>query len=383
MRFLVLFLGILLFAKYPLHKNITVTYFFVGELPSKNNKYISNVESAWDDLWLWHYGGVDNPFKRKYFFPDFIPNENPFYCALPYDDLYPNGKVKPSQRKIPWYKGYTGKTICKNRWVKIIKHTKNGIKVAYAQWEDAGPNLYNDFDYVFLNKRPKNKFLSGAGIDVSPAVKDYLGLKDVDKVDWQFVDAKEVPYGPWKIIVTKTPQTFKNLPPLKWKYIGYPKSGCKNILINFKDIDKFLRVNKNLICYIDFSKVNKNALNKKFLGKKVGLKYYVDIRKKKVFNYFLKLIKQAKMKGCKAILAGGTGIFLENSGFAINAKDTMEYFKKIATAIKENRMYAGLNNYYLSDFLAPFYDFAIFSKKRYYKLKIFKKLNKPILRIKK
>jgi len=384
MRLLLIFMAVLLFAKYPIHKNITVTYFYIGELPSPNNKYISNIQSAWDDMWLWDYGGVDNPFLRKNFYPKyFIPNENPFYCALPYNDLYPNGRVKPSQKKIPWFKKYTGKTICKNRWVKIIKHTKNGDKVVYAQWEDSGPNLYDDFDYVFLNKRPKNKFLSGSGIDVSPAVKDYLGLKDVDKVDWQFVDEKDVPFGPWKIIVTKTPQTFKNLPNLKWKYISYYHGKSKNVLVAFKDIKKVKnKKKKNLICVIDFTKAYKNKIDKKYLGNKFyGNYYYVDIRKQEIFNYFLNKIKQAKNYGCKAVLATGSNVFLRNSGFFISALDTIDYFKKIAVAIKNNRMYAGLKNYELAVSLAPFYDFAIYSKKRYYKLKIFETLHKPLLRI--
>lgn len=373
MKLLLFFLPIFLFAKeYLLHKDITVTYFFVGELPSKNNKFISNIQSAWDDLWLWHYGGVDYPNKRKLFFPNYIPNENPFYCALPYNDLYPNGKVKPSQKKIPWYKKYTGKTICKNRWVKIIKHTKNGVKIAYAQWEDAGPNLYDDFDYVFLGKKPKNKFLSGAGIDVSPAIKKYLGLKDVDKVDWQFVDEEDVPYGPWKIIVTKTPQTFKNLPPIKWKYISYYPNSAKNLIISYEKINKNVltfikKYNKNLVCYINFSKIGKN---------------YVDITKKEVLNFFLQKIKKAKKIGCKAILVGGADIYLKNTPFYIDALDTIDYFKKIFTLIKENRMYIGIKNNQLINTFAYFVDFAIYSNNDYNKYKIFRKLKKPILKIK-
>jgi hypothetical protein len=43
-------------------------------------------------------------------------------------------------------------------------------------------------------------------MDVSPAIRDCLkfnGLNnDSNKVDWQFVDAKDVPVGPWKNIIT-------------------------------------------------------------------------------------------------------------------------------------------------------------------------------------
>ena len=34
-------------------------------------------------------------------------------------------------------------------------------------------------------------------MDVSPAVRDYLGLQPTDVTDWKFVDFSEVPHGPW------------------------------------------------------------------------------------------------------------------------------------------------------------------------------------------
>jgi hypothetical protein len=41
----------------------------------------------------------------------------------------------------------------------------------------------------------------GAGLDVSPAVRDYLGLKQqTDVTDWRFVDFSEVPRGPWSAL---------------------------------------------------------------------------------------------------------------------------------------------------------------------------------------
>ncbi|HEY0791357.1 MAG TPA: hypothetical protein VGD78_09875 [Chthoniobacterales bacterium] len=36
-----------------------------------------------------------------------------------------------------------------------------------------------------------------AGLDVSPAVQQYLGLSGLDVVRWRFVSASEVPRGPW------------------------------------------------------------------------------------------------------------------------------------------------------------------------------------------
>ena len=38
----------------------------------------------------------------------------------------------------------------------------------------------------------------GAGLDVSPAVRDYLGMRGgKDVCDWKFVEARDVPPGPW------------------------------------------------------------------------------------------------------------------------------------------------------------------------------------------
>ena len=39
----------------------------------------------------------------------------------------------------------------------------------------------------------------GAGIDVSPALRDYLGLRSLDLVDWRFVEQAEVPTLPWSL----------------------------------------------------------------------------------------------------------------------------------------------------------------------------------------
>ena len=72
-----------------------------------------------------------------------------------------------------------------------------GNRTVYAQWEDAGPFRTDHWQYVFGNERPKPNLNKGAGLDVSPAVRDYLGLKETDVTDWKFVDFKEVPRGPW------------------------------------------------------------------------------------------------------------------------------------------------------------------------------------------
>ncbi len=189
--------------KYPVHKNISVTCFWIGEKASEENGEIANIQSAWDDEWLLHYGGTDSPDNRDGYFPsDFIPKENPFYFALPYNDFTESGTRKNDAYNVVYWaedKNWDEKeSMCKNQWIKI---TKNG-KIAYAQWEDAGPFGEDDYKYVFGDNLPSNQINQNAGLDVSPAVRDYLNLNDIDKVDWQFVDAKNILDGPWKKIVT-------------------------------------------------------------------------------------------------------------------------------------------------------------------------------------
>jgi len=71
-------------------------------------------------------------------------------------------------------------------------------EVCYAQWEDSGPFRDDHFQYVFQTERPKPNANHGAGLEVSPAVRDYLGLAAIDVTDWQFVEVRDVPPGPWR-----------------------------------------------------------------------------------------------------------------------------------------------------------------------------------------
>ena len=192
-------------SSYPLHKNITATVFWAGEEAGKDNKNISNLPSAWDEDWVKHFGGVDDPEKRKGYFPaKFTPKENPFYFALPYNDFDEDGKRKKDVFELAtWAKGKKWKddeSVLKNQWIEIIK----GGKTSYAQWQDVGPFKEDDKNYVFGKDAPKSKTNKSAGLDVSPAVKDYLGLSDIDRVDWRFVSEKDIPDGPWKKIVTRS-----------------------------------------------------------------------------------------------------------------------------------------------------------------------------------
>jgi hypothetical protein len=157
---------------------ITATTFWVGEPPTPNDP--GNLASAWDPNWT---------ATSK--------SQNPFYVALPYNDVA-GGHTKPEARSIiPWFKQAfvrDGQSVLKDKWIAIRK----GSRVCYAQWEDVGPFQVDHWQYVFGNERPRPNVNRDAGIDLSPAVRDYLGMSGMDQCDWKFVEAKENPQGPWK-----------------------------------------------------------------------------------------------------------------------------------------------------------------------------------------
>jgi hypothetical protein len=206
---------------YPVHRGVTATVFWIGE-PQGGGSSEDNAVSAWDDAWLEHYGGVDEPGARRaapgWFPTGFRPQENPFYFDLPYNDFDREGGHRPDRmRVVPWARAYAPQlalaarngdsvSLLKNRWARIV----HGGRVCYAQWEDSGPYVYDDAAYVFGHddRRPLNRRAHQAGMDVSPAVRDCLGFvgldTDTNKVDWQFVEATQVPDGPWKRVVTKS-----------------------------------------------------------------------------------------------------------------------------------------------------------------------------------
>jgi hypothetical protein len=233
---------------YPRHTNIVSTTFWVGELFNASLADGSQVCSTYDSNWAFHwsgvnkgtvpasaegcagsiYGGCDGRISgdaclteprtaaNGYFPSQGTPKENPFYLDLPFDDL--NDATAFAQRctVIPWANdpGYAGHckdaafSYMKNRWVRIVG--PNG-KTCYGQNEDAGPShgsLYHDAAYVFgtNDAQPIQGQFNNAGMDVSPALNGCLGFKELDgesdKISWQFVDAVDVPAGPWKTIVT-------------------------------------------------------------------------------------------------------------------------------------------------------------------------------------
>ena len=107
------------------------------------------------------------------------------------------GQLKPEAAQVvPWFIERfrrLGYSVCKGHWVEI----RHGAKICYAQWEDVGPFNTDSAGYVFGDERPLTNPNHGAGIDVAPAVRDYLELISLDLVDWRFVEQADVALGPW------------------------------------------------------------------------------------------------------------------------------------------------------------------------------------------
>jgi hypothetical protein len=178
-------------------RNVVATVFWVGEQATANNP-VPNTASAWDVNWQENFGGCDHPDERVGWLPrGFVPNLNPFYVALPYNDLARGGGHRPEAAEvIPWfwheYRG-DGISVCKGRWIAV--HSQG--RVCYAQWEDVGPFEIDHWQYVFGDQAPRPNRNGDAGIDLSPAVRDFLNLRSGERVQWRFVNARDVPPGPW------------------------------------------------------------------------------------------------------------------------------------------------------------------------------------------
>jgi len=187
--------------RYPWKTSIVTTTFWVGEAASQNNP-VHNHSSSWDLNWAQNFGGFDNPdtAARRNFIPvNFVPRQNPFYIALPYNDVTRGTTKAEAKLVIPWFKEAferEGKTVCRDRWLAV---RNSSGKVCYAQWGDCGPFRTDHWQYVFGNEKPKPNLNKGAGLDISPAVRDYLGLNGTDVTDWKFVEFRDIPKGPWSL----------------------------------------------------------------------------------------------------------------------------------------------------------------------------------------
>jgi hypothetical protein len=96
----------------------------------------------------------------------------------------------------PWYRSefkVDGISIMKDRWVEL----RAGNRIAFAQIKDSGPYSSDDPEYVFGNAPPLPHANNQAALDVSPAVRDYLGLSGLSTCSWRFCSAQKVIPGPW------------------------------------------------------------------------------------------------------------------------------------------------------------------------------------------
>ncbi len=179
-------------------KSARATVFWVGEGEGAENGFIHNRSSAWDVDWEKHFGGYDDPECRNGFYPcAFTPKENPFYVALPYNDLFLDGQHKDDPRLPPGPR-IRYESDLKNRWIAV----KAGEYICYAQWQDVGPFGEDDIEYVFgTAQTPLNRQGERAGIDLSPAMRDCLKVGGLSDVEWRHVDTNEVLDGPWKLLM--------------------------------------------------------------------------------------------------------------------------------------------------------------------------------------
>lgn len=359
-----------------LHEDISVTVFWIGEAAGEENGNIANIASAWDDMWMLNYGGVDTPNERNGYYPgSFIPNENPFYFALPYNDYDDNGIKKTD--------GHCAETNCKNRWIKIIK----GENIAYAQWEDVGPSGEDDTAYVFATARPQNDINNNAGLDVSPAVRDYLNLSDIDVVSWQFIDEEDVPDGPWKAIVTTSGinwvDWYKPDVNTSWQWQLQPKveGGTINTSydVDMYDIDLFDSSKaliqslhddgRKVICYFsagsseewrdDFKDFNKSVLGNDLDPKWEGEKW-LDIRSQSIRPIMIARLDLAKDKGCDGVEPDNVDGYTNDTGFSLTFDEQLLYNKFIAVEARKRALSVGLKND-LNQIveLEVFFDFAL------------------------
>ncbi|HEV7406403.1 MAG TPA: protein kinase [Chthoniobacteraceae bacterium] len=211
-------------SEYPWKRNIVTTVFAIGE-KSSGKKSSTTQKSAWNAHWQTEYGGADplDAAARKNYVPSaFTPRQNPFYCALPYNDVTAGATKPEAKLVIPWFKQAfvkEGQSICRDRWIAIRNPGNN--KIAYAQWGDCGPARTDHWQYVFGNDVPTPNANRGEGLNVSPAVRDYLGIGTMAVLDWKFVEFREIPKGPWALYgdnntfvqVTRSGARISNAPP--------------------------------------------------------------------------------------------------------------------------------------------------------------------------
>ena len=394
-------------SEYILHRNITVTIFWTGEAAGPDNGNISNVQSAWDENWTRHYGGYDSPSARRGYNPAaFEPLQNPFYFALPYSDMSDDGRKADALNIIPWSSEKSiwleNESLCKNRWIKITKNSKT----AYAQWEDVGPFGEDDQNYVFGNTAPANRLNQNAGLDVSPAVHDYLGLEDIDRVDWQFVDFVDVPDGPWKETITYHQLDYDELwyrPAVNtswnWQLTGAIDTSIPADLydIDFFEssqalIESLQNEGKKVICYFSAGsyesyRSDSDRFEQGDLGRKMDGwedERWLDIRSKNVRDIMAARLDMAVQKGCDGVEPDNIDGYTNNTGLGLSADDQLDYNRFIAVQAHQRGLSVALkNDLDQAVWLESFFDFALNEQCHEYDecdmLNIFIENAKPVL----
>jgi hypothetical protein len=178
---------------YPWKVGIVTTVFWIGEDASAVSN-ANNHASAWDLNWEHNNGGADDQYDLNgYASAEHASMLNPFYVALPFNDLaYPDEAARwlPSNWSRPPRRDGKAVSACQGRWVEIKNRAG---RVCFAQWEDVGPLVTDNAEYVFGPERPSAR----AGLDVSPAVAKYLGIDSTAYTSWRFVDDEDVQPGMW------------------------------------------------------------------------------------------------------------------------------------------------------------------------------------------
>ncbi len=367
--------------EYPLHRDVTTTLFWIGEeANSSTNANISNLASAWDENWTTHYGGVDALSNRVDYKPTaFRPKENPFYFALPFNDFDANGSRKESlEEYIPWAKYHDLKdanSICKNRWIKITK----GSQTVYAQWEDVGPFIEDDKEYVFGKATAANEINENAALDVSPAVHEYLGLNGLEKTSWQFVDFVDVPDGPWLETITDSNMDLSWYRPnyktsWQWQLSGEINTAYD---VTLYDIDLFTTTKeqikslqergKKVICYFSAGsyeawREDADDFTAALKGKKMDGwdELWLDISNENLRPIMSRRIALAKEKGCDGVEPDNVDGYTNDTGFNLSYAQQLQYNIFLAKEAHSLGLSIGLkNDLFQIDDLIKYFDFAL------------------------
>ncbi|NPA95620.1 MAG: endo alpha-1,4 polygalactosaminidase [Thermodesulfobacteria bacterium] len=201
-----------------------------------------------------------------------------------------------------------------------------------------------------------------AGIDVSPAVRDYLALEDIDKVNWQFVDFDAVEPGPWLFHVNVTGQDWYR--PLAgatfyWQLQGdiVEPTGADIYDIDLFDtqkaiIDRLKAQGKRVICYFsagsaeswrpDYSLFSQGELGLSLQGWQG--EQWLDIRSQNVRAIMAKRLDLAVEKGCDGVEPDNIDGFSNNTGFPLTYEDQLSYNKFLAREAHKRGLAIGLKN---------------------------------------